>query len=181
MLNISLTRRFWKIFSVRWLLKILAVVRKLRSIDSNKTKGYYNNAISVRICLDGHGSKRRKVSRCRPTVSVETILATMKEFLLTKVDPVQSITDFVLLTFWLIRLPWMFILPYSTIYFFVNNFFSNVYTTVNTIFECFYLIFGWEISWRWGHRKCVKVRTGGGGFQNKCCGMFFVQWFGQVH
>ena len=110
MLNISLTQRFWKIFSITWLWKILAIVRKLRSIDSNKTKGYYNNAINVRIYLDGYGCKIRKVSRCRPTVSVETILATKKGFLFTKVAPVQNITDFVLLVFWLIRLPWIFIL-----------------------------------------------------------------------
>ena len=110
MLNISLTRRFWKIFSITWLWKILAVVRKLRSIYSNKTKGYYSNAINVRIYLDGYDSKIRKVSRCRPTVSVETILATKKGFLFTKVAPVQNITDFVLLVFWLIRLPWIFIL-----------------------------------------------------------------------
>ena len=110
MLNISLTQRFWKIFSITWLWRILAIVRKLRSIDSNKTKGYYNNAINVRIYLDGYGSKIRKVSRCRPTVSVETILATKKGFLFTKVAPVQNITDFVLLVFWLIRLPWIFIL-----------------------------------------------------------------------
>ena len=36
----------------------------------------YNNIINVRISLDGYGSKIRKVSRCKPTVSNETILAT---------------------------------------------------------------------------------------------------------
>ena len=43
------------------------------------------------------------------TVSNETILATKQEFFFTKVAPVQSITDFVLLDFWLILLPGMFI------------------------------------------------------------------------
>ena len=61
-----------------------------------RLKGYYNNDINKRISLDGYDSKIRKVSRCRPTVSVETILATKNEFLFTKVAPVQSMTYFVL-------------------------------------------------------------------------------------
>ena len=40
-----------------------------------------------------------KVSRCRPTVSNENILASKQEFFFTKVSPVQSITDIVLLSF----------------------------------------------------------------------------------
>ena len=52
-----------------------------------RLKGYYNNAINVRISLDGYGSKIRKVSRCRPTVSNETILATKQEFSFTKAAP----------------------------------------------------------------------------------------------
>ena len=67
-----------------WNLEALIIIR---------LKGYYNNTIDVRISLDGHGSKIRKVSRCRPTVSIETILATKQEFFFTKVAPVQSITD----------------------------------------------------------------------------------------
>ena len=39
----------------------------------------------------------------------------------------------------------MFISSYTTIYFFVKIFFSNVYVSVNTIFECSYLSFGSEI------------------------------------
>ena len=57
------------------------------------------------------------------TLSNETILATKQEFFFTKVAPVQSITDIVLLGFSLILLPGMFILYYTIIYFFVNNFF----------------------------------------------------------
>ena len=49
------------------------------------------------MSLDGYGSKTRKVSRCRPAVSNETILATRQEFILTEVAPVQSITVIVLL------------------------------------------------------------------------------------
>ena len=49
--------------------------------------------------LSGYGSKIRKVIRCRPTVSNETILANRQEFFFTKVTPVQSITDIVLLDF----------------------------------------------------------------------------------
>ena len=64
-----------------------------------RLKGYYNNAINVRIFLDEYGSKKRKVSRCRPTVSDKTIQATKQEFFFTKVVPVQSITDIALLGF----------------------------------------------------------------------------------
>ena len=52
-------------------------------------------------------------------------------------------------------------------------FFSNVYISLNTIFECSYLFFGWEIghplnTYATGemegcHPKCVKVCTGGEG------------------
>ena len=60
------------------------------------------------------------------TVKKETILATEQEFLFTKVAPVQSITDIVLLGCLLILLPGMFISSYTTIHFFKKNFFSNV-------------------------------------------------------
>ena len=53
----------------------------------------------MRISLDGYGSKIRKVSRCRPAVSNETILVTKQDFFFTKVAPVQSITDIELLGF----------------------------------------------------------------------------------
>ena len=110
----------------------------------------------MRISLDGYGSKIWKVSRCRRTVSNETILATKQEFFFTKVVPVQSITDIVLLGFWSILLPGMFISSYPTIYYFANNFFSNAYISVNTIFECSYLSFGWEI----GHPLSMYVTRG---------------------
>ena len=61
-------------------------------------------------------------------MSNETILATKQEFFFTKVAPIQSITDIVLLGFSLILLSGMFISYYTTIYFFVNNFY----------FECLY-------------------------------------------
>ena len=48
--------------------------------------------------------------------------------------------------FSLMLLPGMFISYYTIIHFFIKNFFSNVYISVNTIFECSYLSFGWEIS-----------------------------------
>ena len=119
----------------------------------------------MRISLDGYGSKIRKVSRCRPTVSNETILATKQEFFFTKVVPVQSITDIIQLGFSLILLPGMFISHYTIIYFFVNNFFSNAYISVNTIFECSYLFFGPLSTYETGEMegecnpKCVQVRT----------------------
>ena len=76
------------------------------------------------------------------TVSNGTIVATKQEFFFTKVAPVQSITDIILLGFSLILLLGMFISHYTIICFFVNNFFSNVDISVNTIFECSYLSFG---------------------------------------
>ena len=80
------------------------------------------------MSLNGYGSKIWKVSRCRPTVSNKTILPTKQEFFFTKAASVQSITDILLLDFWLILLPWIFISSYTTICFFVKNFF----------FECLY-------------------------------------------
>ena len=64
-----------------------------------RLKGFYNNTINVRISLDGYDSKIQKVSRYRPTLSNGTILATKQEFFFTKVAPVKSITDVVLLDF----------------------------------------------------------------------------------
>ena len=68
----------------------------------------------------------------------------------------------------------MFISYYTIIYFFVKNFFSNVYISVNTIFECSYLSFGWEIGhplsmyvtrgMEGAHPKCLQMRTGGAGY-----------------
>ena len=56
-----------------------------------------------------------------------------------KVASIQIIPGTVLLDFWLILLSWMFIPSYAVIYFFVKKFiFSNVYVSVNTIFECLY-------------------------------------------
>ena len=113
MLNLRLTRRFWKIFSTTWLWKIsvwqldylhILAAGKLRSIDSNWLKGYSNNnTINVRISFDGYGSKMQKVSGCRPTVSNETILATKQEFFFTKVAPVQSVTDIALFSVPILR------------------------------------------------------------------------------
>ena len=49
--------------------------------------------------MDEYDSEMRKVSRCRPAVSKEIILATSQEFLFTKAAPVQSITDIALQDF----------------------------------------------------------------------------------
>ena len=132
----------------------------------------------MRISLDGYDSKIRKVSRCIHTVSNEIILATKQEFFFTKVAPVQSINDIVLLGFWLILLPVMFHSSYTTIYFFVKIFFSNVYISVNTILECSCLYFCSDIGYPLsvhvtrgmvgGHPKCVQVRTWGDGYHASC-------------
>ena len=80
--------------------------------------------------------------------------------------------------FSLILLYGMFISYYTNIYFFVKNFFLNVYISVNTIFECSYLSFGWEIGHSLGmyvtrgmegsHPKCLQMRTGGEGYHVSC-------------
>ena len=68
-------------------------------------------------------------SRCRPAVPNETILATTQEFFFAKIALVQSITDIVLLGFWLMLLSWMFFLSYTTIYVFIFQWIrpSNVF------------------------------------------------------
>ena len=105
----------------------------------------WDNVRSSSISLDEYGSKTRKVSRCTPVVSNETILVTRQEFYFTKVAPAQSMTGIVLLDFWLMLISWIFTSSYNIIYFFVKKFiFSNVYVSVNTIFECLYMFFGWE-------------------------------------
>ena len=78
---------------------IFCSVGSLKALVQIRLKGYHNNAINVRISLDGYGSKIWNVSRCRPIVSNETILATKHEFFFTKLAPVQSVTDIVLLGF----------------------------------------------------------------------------------
>ena len=73
-----------------------------------------------------------------------------------------------------------FILRYHSVYFFIKKFtFSNVHISVNTIFKCIYMFFGWERSHQLNryatggrigergrgggsHPKCVKLRIGGG-------------------
>ena len=94
----------------------------------------------MRISLKRYGSKIWKVSRCRPTVSNETILKTKQEFFVTKVVPVKSIADILLLGFQLMLFSRMFISFFTNIYFLVK-FYSNVYISVNTKFECSYLFF----------------------------------------
>ena len=49
--------------------------------------------------MEDNGSKIRKVSSCRPTLSNETILANKQELFFTKVAPVQSIIVSVQLDF----------------------------------------------------------------------------------
>ena len=128
----------------------------------------WDNVIEINwIFLDGYGSKIRKVNRCRPALSNENIVATRQKGFFYK-------SNISVLDFWLMLLSWMFILSYTTIYFFVKKFiFSDVYISVNTIFECFYMFFGWEVSHQLsllttsggmkGHPKCIQPLTGGGG------------------
>ena len=71
----------------------------LESLMQIRLKGYYNNTINVKTSLEVYDSKITKVSRCRPTVSNATILATKQEFFSTNVAPVKSITDIVLVGF----------------------------------------------------------------------------------
>ena len=83
-------------------------------------------------------------------------LITSTELFFTKVAPMQSVTDTALLGFSLILLPGMFVSYYTIIYFFVKYFLSNVHNSLNTVFECSYLSFGWEI----GHPLSMHVTRG---------------------
>ena len=108
--------------------------------------------------LDGNGSKIWKVSRYRPAVSNETIVATSHGAILYKSSSLTKhnwhhiigpLINAALLNVY-------FILDYHL--FFRKKFiFSNVYISVNTIFECLYMFFGWErslhlstqVTWGW--------------------------------
>ena len=116
---------------------------KLGSIDSKRLN--WRVLWSSSISLDKNSSKIRKVSRCRPAVLNKTILAARQEFFFTKLGHVQSITDIVLLDFWLMLLSWIIISCYTIIYFSVKKFIClNIYISVITIFECFYMFFDLE-------------------------------------
>ena len=94
----------------------------------------------------------------RPTISNETILATRQEFFFTKVAPVQSITAILVLDFLLMLLSWMFILSYTSIYFFGKEiYFLNVSVSVNTMYECLYMFSSWK---RDVHVNVYKKKTG---------------------
>ena len=138
------------------------------------------------ISLDGYSSKIWRVSRCRPTVSNKTILSTKKEFFFTKVALAQSITYIVVLGFWLIRLPWMFISSYTAIYFFVKNFFFECLYFIEYDIRMYLFVFGWEIGhslstyttkgMEGGHPKFVQVRTGGGTLKNRSYNTYVMLW-----
>ena len=67
----------------------------------------------------------------------------MQEFFFTKIAPVESITDVVLLDFLLMLLSGMFISSYTTNLLFRKEIvFLNVYISMNTVFECLYMFFG---------------------------------------
>ena len=146
----------------------------------------WHNVTEIKCNMDEYGSKIRKVSRCRPTVSNETILATKQEFFFTKVAPVQSITNIVLLGFWLILLPWMFISSCTAIYFFVKNFFFECLYFIEYDIRMYLFVFGWEIGhslstyttkgMEGGHPKFVQVRTGGGTLKNRSYDTYVMLW-----
>ena len=81
----------------------------------------------------------------------------------------------------------MFISSYNTICFFVNNFFWNVYISVNTIFECCYLYFGLEMGnpltmyinrgMERRHSEYAEVRTVGEGYQASCVRTYLHYFF----
>ena len=90
-------------------------------------------------------SKIRQVCRCRYAVSNETVSnipATM-QVLFTKTALVLRITDIVLLDFWLLLLPWMFISSYTTIYFSVKKLFYLMFLSqwmrYSNVFVCFFI------------------------------------------
>ena len=125
------------------------------------------------IFSDGYSSKMEKVSKYKPAVSNETILATRHEIFFTIVTPVQSTNDVVLLGFWLTLFSWIFIASYTPIYFFVHKLiFLNVYKysseyDIRVSVDVFWLRKGPSLKYMrncWGnedHPNCVQLRTGG--------------------
>ena len=107
--------------------------------------------------MGGYGSKIRKVSRYRSTVSV-TFLATKQEFSFTKVSPIQSVTEIVLLGFLINTTPLnvYFILNYHL--FFIKSYLFFVCEMGHTLNTCATGRMGG------GHKKCVQGRTVGEGY-----------------
>ena len=109
-----------------------------------------------------------KVSRCRPTVSNGTILATTQEFFFTKVAPAQSITDILLLAFFINNASLYFI-QHSRLFFRKELFF----------FECLYfseyyirmLLFVFSLRNR-PSIKYVRKWGNGGGSSKMCTGAY---------
>ena len=87
------------------------------------------------------GSKIRKVRKCRPAVSNETIVAS-GHFFFTEVALVQNITDIALLGFWLMLLPWMFISCYTTIFLRKQIFQMFIFWWIR--FSDVLMFYGWE-------------------------------------
>ena len=87
--HIPTTTRLWKVCLWSLYYHHILAAGNLGSIDSNKTQ-LKSNTLK-------YGYKIRKVCRCKPAVSNETILATRQEFFFTKVALVQSKIDIVLL------------------------------------------------------------------------------------
>ena len=124
---ISITIWLWKVSLWSLYYHHILVTGTLGSINSNKIWFKDNIITPLIVSLDGYSSKIRKVSRCRPVVSNENILTTRQEFFLVKVASVQSITDIVLLYFWLILLGWIFTSSHSTICFSYRNLFFQMF------------------------------------------------------
>ena len=87
--------------------------------------------------LDVCSSKMRRVIRCIPAMSNENILATRQEFFVPKAAPIQSITNLLVLDFWLMLLH---------LFIFLNVFYFSEC-------ECLDLFFGWK----WNHQLSTYV------------------------
>ena len=156
MLKLSLTRRFWKIFSTTWLWKNIF--------------DHYIHYITIIFYQLGNLEAFTQI-RC-------TIIMPLMWDNVT-----DQVTGMALKEF----------------------FFSNFYISMNMIFECCYLFFGWEIgdplsTYATGGMEWESSKMCTGAYRergveelviryvhtkwiasNKFCGIFFVHWFGQVH
>ena len=98
---------------------------------------------SSSIPLDEHGSKIRKVIRCRPTVSNEIILATRQEFFYTRVLSSRKKYNWHCVIAFLINAALLnvyFTLQYH-LFFRKETYFFEVTISVNMIFGCLYIHF----------------------------------------
>ena len=115
---------------------------------------------SSSIPLDEHGSKIRKVIRCRPTVSNEIILATRQEFFYTRVLSSRKKYNWHCVIAFLINAALLnvyFTLQYHLFFRKETYFFECYYFSEYDIRMSLYTFFGWKRDYQFS--KYATVHT----------------------